>query len=143
MNGIEKKFREMNTYAIDITEYDDNVRYLIGWPGYRTSKNKSGLDYLDTRAELAHTQGVMIRWLFTGKFITHNPIFLFFMALFGVLVGIIPFVMLLTEISVSRSFETLFWLIPTLLPYIAIGIGLIINLFISILNPSAKSITGD
>jgi hypothetical protein len=142
MNGIEKKFRAKNSYSIDIAEYDDNARYLIGWPGYRTSRNKSGLGYVETQAELAHMQGLMIRWLFTGKFITHNPFFLLMITLFGIFVGIFPLVMLLAEIFLSDN-TVILYLLPALLPYMAVGIGLFINVVISVLNPNAKSITGD
>jgi len=93
MNGLEKKRREnlaKSSYVIDITDYDDNAKYLVGWPGYRTSKNKSGLGYLETQAELAHMEGLMLRWLITGKFISHNPIYLFMMFMFGLFNGILP-----------------------------------------------------
>jgi hypothetical protein len=146
MNGIEKKRRENSAKSspvIDIADYDKNAKYLIGWPGYRTSKNKSGLGYLETQAELAHTQGVMIRQMLTGKFITHNPIFLFMMFVFGLITGIIPLVVLLTEIFNSRDFKLLIYSTPIILPYMVVGIGLVINVGISILNPDAKSITGD
>ena len=146
MNGIEKKLwesRRKKWHPVDITEFDDNARYLIGWPGYRTSRNKSGLGYMETRAEWAHMQGVMIRLLFTGKFITHNPIFLFMMSAFGILVGVLPLVMLLAEIFLSRNFLIIFYVFPVILPYMSIGMGLVINVVVSILNPDAKSITGD
>ena len=51
MNGIEKKLwesRRKKWHPIDMAEFDDNAKYLIGWPGYRTSRNKSGLDYVET-----------------------------------------------------------------------------------------------
>jgi len=146
MNGIEKKLRENNAkYSpiINIADYDDNAKYLIGWPGYRTSNNKSGLGYLETQAELAHMQGVMLRQMITGKFITHNPIYLFIMVVFGLLIGAIPFAMLFTEIFVSGNFIIIFYSTPILLPYIIVGIALVINAGISILKPGAKSITGD
>jgi len=146
MNGIEKKLwetRRKKWHSLDMAEFDDNARYLIGWPGYRTSGNKSGLGYMETRAEWAHMQGVMIRLLFTGKFITHNPIFLFMMSVFGILVGALPLIMLLAEVFLSRNLVILFYAFPTILPYTAIGIGLVINVIISILNPDSKSITGD
>ena len=145
MNGIEKKLRENNAKfspVIDITDHDDNAKYLIGWPGYRTSNNKSGLGYLETQAELAHMQGVMLRQMLTGKFITHNQFFLFCMFVFGLFVGVIPLVMVLEEIFVVGNFAILFAIIP-ILPYTIIGIALFINAGISILNPNAKSIAGD
>ena len=146
MNGLEKKLRENNaksSYVINIADYDNNARYLIGWPGYRTAHNKSGLGYMETQAEMAHMQGVMLRQMITGKFITHNPIYLFMMILFGLLVGIIPLMMLFAEIFISSNFIVLFFATPIILPYIVVGIALVINVVISILNPGAKSITGD
>lgn len=145
MNGIEKKRRENNAKhspAINIADYDDNAKYLLGWPGYRTSNNKSGLGYLETQAELAHMQGVMLRQMITGKFITHNPIFLFMMFAFGLLTGVIPFIMLLAEIFVTGNFSLLIATFP-ILPYMIVGIALVINAGISIFNPNAKSITGN
>ena len=67
----------------EIVEHDENAKYLPGWPGYRTSKNKSGLGYLETQTGLAYIQGIMLRYLITGKFRTHNPIYLLGMALIG------------------------------------------------------------
>lgn len=49
MNGLEKKQREINekySSVIDVADYDDAAKYLIGWPGYRTANGKSGLGYL-------------------------------------------------------------------------------------------------
>jgi len=145
MNGIEKKLRENNAKyspVIDITDYDDNAKYLVGWPGYRTSKNKSGLGYLETQAELAHIQGVMLRQMFTGKFTTHNLFFLFCMFTFGLLVGVFPLIMLFVEIFGAGNLSLLFVIFP-ISPYMFVGIALVINSIISILNPDAKSITGD
>jgi len=145
MNGLEKKRREnlaKSSFIIDITDYDDNIKYLIGWPGYRTSKNKSGLGYLETQAELAHMEGLMIRWILTGKFITHNPFFLFSICIFGLLVGVIPMIMLLEEIFVTDNFALMVEFLP-ILPYMIFGMALFINVIISLTNPDAKSITGD
>jgi hypothetical protein len=145
MNGIEKKIRDNNAKyspVIEITDYDDNAKYLIGWPGYRTANNKSGLGYLETQTELAHMQGVMLRQMITGKFITHNPFYLFMMFVLGLLVGVFPVVMIYAEIFVSGNFQILF-ATPLILPYAIVGVALVINAVISILNPHAKSITGD
>jgi hypothetical protein len=30
-------------HMYEISEYDENPKCLIGWPGYRTSQDKSGL----------------------------------------------------------------------------------------------------
>ncbi len=144
MNGLEKKLREKNkrfVYPIDITSYDLNAKYLLGWPGYRTAQNKSGLGYVETQAELAHMQGLMFRWLITGKFVSHNPVYLFLMFMFGLLFGGLPLVFTLIEIFNSNSFG--FILVPLLSPYVLIGILILINVLISLLNSKAKSITGD
>ncbi|MBK9924461.1 MAG: hypothetical protein IPP66_04135 [Anaerolineales bacterium] len=141
MNGLEKRFRAKHSCPIEIADYDDNAKYLIGWPGYRTSNNKSGLGYMETQAELAHMQGVMIRWLLTGKLITRNPVFLFIMIVWGTLVGILPLIMLLGEVFLSKNVSILFYIFPVL-PYMVVGVGVVINAVVSILNPSAQSITG-
>lgn len=60
--------------------YMDEASYLLaGWPGHRTRQGRSGYDPLDTDFENAHMEGVMLRMLFTLKFRTRNPIYLFFM----------------------------------------------------------------
>jgi len=127
----------------EITDYDDNAKFLIGWPGYRTSQNKSGLGYVESRAELAHMQGKMIRWLITGKFITHNPIYLLIMFAFGTFIGVIPLGFLLVEIFISHDFRVVPYIMPFISPYVVVGILLVINAGISIFNPRARSITGD
>lgn len=145
MNGIEKKIRENNlkhSPIIEITAYDENATYLVGWPGYRTSNNKSGLGYLETQAELAHMQGLMLRWLITGKFISHNPIYLFMMFAFGLFMGVLPLVFVLVGIFTSSALGIIF-ITPLLSPYVIAGLLMIVNVAISIFNPRAKSITGD
>jgi hypothetical protein len=146
MNGLEKKLRERQrrlSEPIDIFEYDENARFLIGWPGYRTANNKSGLGYVETQAELAHMQGLMLRWLITGKFISHNPIYLFLMFTFGLLAGGIPLVLVLAEIFNSHNLGFMPFATPLFSPYVLVGILIIINVLISLFNPRAKSITGD
>src|SRR5258706_5783972 len=110
MNGIEKKQRENNakhSSVINIADYDDNVKYLVGWPGYRTANNKSGLGYLETQTELAHMQGLMLRWLITGKFISHNPIYLFMMFIFALFIGVLPLVFIMADIFNSGDLRVI------------------------------------
>jgi hypothetical protein len=142
MNGLEKKFREQNSYPIDITEYDDNAKHLIGWPGYRTSHNKSGLGYMETQAEWAHMQGAMIRWMMTGKFRTHNPFYLLCMAVIGTLYGGLPAFFILHEIVVNDNWLLLLLLV-SVFPNIAIGVLLLANVILSIVDRNGKTITGD
>ena len=146
MNGIEKKWLENNTKRspiIEITNYDENAKYLIGWPGYRTANDKSGLGYLETQTELAHMQGLMMRWMLTGKFITHNPIYLFMMFFFALFIGVLPLVFIVAEIFNSGDLRIIPFILPLFSPYVMVGILMMINVSISIFNPRAKSITGD
>lgn len=76
---------------INIADDDNNAKYRIDGCGYRTSNNQYGLGYLETQAELAHMQGVMLRQMIRGKFTTHNLTYLFFVAVFGLLVGVTIF----------------------------------------------------
>src|SRR5512141_2758441 len=122
-----------SSFAFHPADYDKNARFLIGWPGYRTANNKSGLGYVETQAELAHMEGVMIRWLMTGKFRTHNPIYLFGMAAIGIFFGGIPVLLIFHEIFIAGDWSLL-PLLVTALPNIAIGILLLINFFLSIMD---------
>ena len=129
-------------YIYEIAELDNNAKYLIGWPGYRTSQIKSGLGYIETRAEMAHMQGLMFRWLITGKFRTHNPLYLCGMALVGMICGAIPFSLMVWELQHTGNWAILLWLV---FPYPIIGISvlLLINVILSIVDWDGKTITGD
>jgi hypothetical protein len=85
----------------------------------------------------------MLRWMITGKFITHNPIYLFMMFVFGLVVGIVPLAMLVVEVFLSGDFRIVFYVTPVIFPYMFTGMVLVINVGISVFNPRAKSITGD
>ena len=146
MDGITRKQKNKiiksspsSPYAYNIASYDDNIRYLIGWPGYRTSNNKSGLDYLETRAEWAHMQGVMIRWLITGKFKTRNPVYLFLMTLFGIFQAS-PVLLFLSREGRATLLQNLFvFLMPIL-----VGLLLLGNIILSLIKvDKGESITGD
>ena len=146
MDGITRKQKNKiiksspsSPYAYNIASYDDNIRYLIGWPGYRTSNNKSGLDYLETRAEWAHMQGVMIRWLITGKFKTRNPVYLFLMTLFGIFQAS-PVLLFLSREGRATLLQNLFvFLMPIL-----VGLLLLGNIILSLIKVDKdESITGD
>ena len=146
MDGITRKQKNKiiksspsSPYAYNIASYDDNIRYLIGWPGYRTSNNKSGLDYLETQAEWAHMQGVMIRWLITGKFKTRNPVYLFLMTLFGIFQAS-PVLLFLSREGRATLLQNLFvFLMPIL-----VGLLLLGNIILSLIKVDKdESITGD
>ena len=128
--------------AIEISNEDEKMLYLVGWPGYRTTRDKSGLGYIETQAELAHMQGLMLRWLFTGKFRTHNPFYLFFMFLFGLLWGVVPLLGIAIEVFFSGNYEFIaVFLLAS--PYIVSGIALLVNVLLSLWDWNGPSITGD
>lgn len=66
--------------------YLDYSSYLLkGWPGHRTRPGRSGYDPLDSDFEYAQMQGRIMRMLFTKKLRTHNPFYLLFMTLVGMI----------------------------------------------------------
>ena len=128
--------------AYNPAAYDDNMQFLVGWPGYRTSNGKSGLGYLESQAELAHMQGLMIRWLFTGQFRTYNPFYLLGMILIGLFYGVIPVVLIFHELLMEGNWSLLLLLVVS--PNIAIGLLLILNAILSLMYwKQARSITGN
>jgi hypothetical protein len=58
---------------------------LQGWPGYRTRDGRSGLDPIDSPAEEGHMLGVFVHNLLAGRLRTKNPIYLFLLAILGIL----------------------------------------------------------
>jgi hypothetical protein len=142
MSGLEKKSWERNRrpeHAIDITKHDDNAKHLIGWPGYRMAQNKSGLGYMETRAEWAHMQGVMIQRMVMGKFKTRNPFYFFCITIYG-LFNVSPLFLLFSMEGRAMLMQNL----PVFLPPTAIGILLLVNMVLSLLNcEKGESITGD
>ncbi len=126
---------------IEMGLLDEKTKYLVGWPGYRTYRNKSGLGYIETRAEEAHMQGLMLRWLWTGKFITHNPIYLLLMLLISILTAGLPLFFIMMELWLGQ-FAILLLLIPVS-PYILFGLLLAYNIFRSLFAEDTHSITGD
>jgi hypothetical protein len=145
MDMARKKIKEQPPIfvpVIDAADLDARTVFMLGLPGHRTAMGRSGLGYLATQAELAYMQGLMIRWLFTGRFRTHNLIYLFFMFIFGLVYGIIPLGAALFEIVRYSNFEMTNILILGL-PYVAIGCALFVNSILSFLDWEGKTITGD
>ncbi len=126
---------------IEMGLLDEKTQYLVGWPGYRTYFNKSGLGYVETAAEEAHMMALMLRWLVTGKFRTRNPIYLVCMAFIALLLGILPLFGMLIELF-AGNFAILL-LLTVASPHILIGVLLSINVVLSLFGPGSKSITGD
>jgi hypothetical protein len=125
-----------------IYSLDKAPTFLPGWPGYRNAHNRYGLGYFETQSEWAHMRGVFLAWMFTGKFRTHNPIYLLFMFVVGVMIGILPLGATLYGVFITGRYMALVYLF-LFSPNVAVGILLIINVFISIFNPNQDSITGD
>jgi hypothetical protein len=143
MDGLTKKARAKlakSAYLFDLADCDANARFLVGWPGYRTSRNKSGLGYVETQAELAHMQGRFIRWLITGKFKTRNPIYLFCITIYG-LMSVSPLLLLWAgdqgRLSLIRNWQFF-------VPNIFLGVLFLVNVLLSLFKyKKGESITGD
>lgn len=129
------------SYRYDLADYDERARFLIGWPGYRTARNRSGLGYAETQAELGHMQGLFIRWLVKGKFRTHNPIYLFFMVIGGMMYGGIPFLLILYEAFIADKLGYLLLLL--LHPGIIFGLLTFVNALLSLFDWRSSTITGE
>jgi hypothetical protein len=69
---------------------DDRMLRLRGWPGHRTLPGKSGLDYLDTIAEVAHMEGIFLHNLVTLRLVSDEPVYQGLLALVSFF-GIAPF----------------------------------------------------
>jgi len=107
--------------------YLDADSFLLkGWAGHRTRPGRTGYDPLDRDFEFAHVEGVIIRRLFTGRFRTRNPVFLFIMACMGVvysLFGLLP-LLLADPATIGASIIAI--------PYAVLGIGILFNVYLSL-----------
>jgi hypothetical protein len=77
----------------------------------------------------------------TGKFRTHNPIYLIFMAFIALFFGILPLVGILINLFAGNI--AILLLLTVASPYILFGVLLAINVALSLLDWNGKSITGD
>ncbi len=140
-----KKLSREKESRFDVREdplfYDEQTK-ILGSPGYRNMAGKSGLGYIESAAEEARFEGQCLRWIFTGKFITHNPIYLSVFFFFGLLFGVLPLAVIVDNFFSTGTLQSLFFLIPVL-PYTAGGLALLVNVWRSISNPHGFSITGD
>jgi hypothetical protein len=123
--------------------YDRNQSWLIGWPGYRTREGKSGLAYMDTVAEEAHLEGLMLRWLYFEKFRTRNPVYLLFLFVLAVIYAGIPLALIGLDFWASGDGSaSLFYLILSALP-VLFGWLLLKAIWFSLMRPQDPSQTGD
>ncbi len=131
--------------VVDIFEFDETATLIPGSPGYRVARNRSGLGYLETRAEWARMQGLMLKWLVTGKFKTRNPVYIIFMLIFGI-VWASPIPLIFYSFFNWDIYSAQNFLYATAIssPYIALGALFLINAGISIFKwNDPASITGD
>lgn len=120
---------------------DEKDIYLRGWPGYRTHPNKSGFGPIETQAELAHVQGVIVRQLLTGKVITRNPVYQLLLFFIGLIYSL-PLIPIIDSLSRGDYWNVVFMV--SLLPYLFVGILILVNLANSIFGETeGESLTGD
>ena len=98
---------------------------IPGFPGYRNRENRSGLDYLDTRSEAAHMEGLFYRKLYTLQLRTRNPFYLVLMFLFGLIPFLASVGLAIATFSESRAWVVLIF--PSL-----ITVPLTINFVLSL-----------
>ena len=120
---------------------DEKSFLLAGWPGHRIRPGRTGYDPLDTDFEAAHIEGVIIRLLFTRRFRTHHPVYLFVMAYLCILFCLPLF--FLWGIN-SQNYLASMLLLIYYSPIWILGIALLINIFSSLLTkkPDASEDNG-
>ena len=140
-----KKLSDEEDFIFDVREdfqfYDEWTK-TMGAPGYRNMLGKSGLGYIESVAEEARFEGQCVRWIFTGQFLTHNPIYLIVLFLWGMLFGVIPLLLIAASFIYTSNLFGAILLVP-LAPYIAAGLAILLNVWRSISDPDGFSVTGD
>lgn len=115
--------------------------WLTGYPGHRLLPGRSGYDPLDTDFENARLQGRMIRMLFTGKFRTTNPFYLWMMALFGIIFSTPLIIVYHIFVEGMWYLVVPFLLLVSLYPIL--GIRLLINVVDSQINQQQDTFAVD
>jgi len=143
-----KKLSDEEEFIYDVREdfmfYDERAK-LLGSPGYRNMLGKSGLGYIESVAEEARFEGQCIRWIFTGRFLTHNPLYLIVLFFAGILFGVAPLLLIAASFIYTGYAGNLLGaiLLVPLAPYIAAGFAILFNVWRSVSKPDGFSITGD
>ena len=107
----------------DIKDEFGNPNAMPGWPGYRNRPGRSGLDPVDGRTEAAHTTGTILHQLFNGQ--TRNPVSLFLLGLFGLLL-ISPLALAVSDLIKGNSSASDGWVFLIFIAFV--GIAILINL---------------
>jgi hypothetical protein len=107
---------------------NETAYFLPGWPGHRTRWGRSGFDPLELDFEEAHMEGVMIRWMFTRKLLTRNPVYLILMAFLGLFLCIPLFSLPILLIDDLRTF----FAVLLYSPCSVIGAALLLNVISSL-----------
>ena len=118
---------------VDLTT--DKEIYLVGWPGYRNARGRSGLGYVETQAEWAQMKGRLFRMMVTGQTITRNPIFLFGMFIVG-LIYLLPLILSLLEMIGGNSTEYILFLVFS--PVWLFGLLIFRSVFIAVFGRSLE-----
>ena len=127
-------------HVVNIFESDESANFLIGSPGYRNARNRSGLGYFETVGELSRIQGIIIKSLFAGQFhITQEPSALISMIILSIFWGVIPCTLIIVGYFFDKSVP-IFTLLITGFPNMLIGIFVSISASMSIMAwPHKKS----
>jgi hypothetical protein len=108
---MSKKSKDWMTSKMAAAEREeDGSSTLPGWPGYRTSAGRSGLDPIDSQTEAGHVSGVLIRQLFTLQIKTKKPIQLILLAIIGLLL-VLPFLAVVSDTVRGNSKDAIIWII--------------------------------
>ncbi len=121
-----KPRRPKPTAPVDMFESDLRARFEVGSPAYRIARNRSGLGYVETQAELARFQGTMVARVFTGRFhVSREPTTLIAMTIVALFGAVIPSVFLIAVFLLERSVLALallaFGLIEISIGFYALG----------------------
>ncbi len=119
--------------------FESHSGYVLGRPAHRNRLGRSGLDPMDTYREQGYMLGWLLRALITDQFRTRNLLFLVSMFVVGIFF-LLPLLIYLVGIPYGRA-EAIFYLgnAFSLLPWALVGIGLLLNVILSLLETKSSS----
>jgi hypothetical protein len=134
------KMKSQRILPVQKNKPDDLVylqsKYLIGWPGYRNARGRSGLGYVETQAEWAHMRGRIFSMLLAGKVLTRNPIFLIGMLVVGT-ISALPLILGVPDILAGGN--TGWYVLIIGFPNWIFGLLLLRNVFISLFGRQGEN----